>query len=56
MLLIHRLARFTTLESAGKYHIYRKRPKFRELNTLGVNPFALSKSNYAFYILCLIVV
>ena len=33
MLLIHSLSRFRTLESAGKYHIYRKSPKFRKLNT-----------------------
>ena len=33
MLLIHRLSRFRTLESAGNYHIYRKNPKFRKLNT-----------------------
>ena len=38
MLLIHRLARFRTLDSASKYHIYRKSPKFRKLNTCGSRP------------------
>ena len=38
MLLIHRLSRFRTLESAGKCHIYRKSPKFRKLNTCGSQP------------------
>ena len=38
MLLIHHLSRFRILESAGKYHIYRKSPKFRKLNTCGSLP------------------
>ena len=38
MLLIHRLAKFGTFESACKYHIYRKSPKFRKLITCGTQP------------------
>ena len=35
MSLIHRLSKFRTLESTGKYHIYRKSPKFRKVNICG---------------------
>ena len=41
MLLIHRLLRYRTFETAGKYHIYRKSPKFSKLNTCGSQPICL---------------
>ena len=41
MLLIHRLSRFRTIESASKCHIYRKSSKFRKLNTRGGQPICL---------------
>ena len=56
MLVIHGLARFGTLESAGSIIFMEKVKNLVNSMLVEVNPFILLTSKYALYNLCLIVV